>query len=91
MTVEKPKLLVFLHRNLLILLALLFKKTAKQDFFDSLASYVVFSQASIGYSRGPTKKETRVKFWKGVVGCEWKSNMEDSPMLLDLVMLLFGL
>jgi hypothetical protein len=38
-TVEKPKILVLLSHKLLIPLALLFEKTVKMDFFDSLASY----------------------------------------------------
>ena len=42
-TVEKPKILVFLSRNLFISSALLFEETAKMDFFDSLARYKVFN------------------------------------------------
>ncbi len=46
MTVEKPKILVFLHRNLLISLGLLLRKTSKLDFFDTYEKVIIPLMAS---------------------------------------------
>jgi hypothetical protein len=55
-TVEKSKTLVFLHRNLLLSLALLVKKPAKLDFFDSVASYRHLTQVFLAQDPHDGKK-----------------------------------
>jgi hypothetical protein len=51
-TVEKPRFLVFLHRNLLISLTLNLRKTAKLDFFDTYEKAIVKLEGSFNCPTG---------------------------------------